>query len=118
MMIELDTIVGIAAFSLMLPAFVLQLLYDQNAALGAAGAYSASLAANSKLQGADASFTASNLTPSQAQEAIRALFGNEYVLDANASAADAGSLLAARTLVIDGRLYYAKVYRDEMPNDS
>ncbi len=117
-MIELDAIVGIAAFSLMLPVFVVQLLCNQNVTLGAAGAYSASLSANSKLQGADASFAAANLTLSQAQDALRALFGDEYVLYSNASAVGAGSPLASRILVISGRTYYIKVYRDESPSNS
>jgi hypothetical protein len=117
-MIELDTIVGIAAFSLMLPAFVLQLLYSQSGALGAAGAYSRSFVANSKLQGAAASFASSNLTLSQARAALNTLFGDEYMLDANASAAGVGDPLASRILVIEGRLYYVRVYQDEIPNNS
>lgn len=116
-MIELETIVGIAAFSLMLPAFVLQLLYNQSGALGAAEAYERSFAANSELQGAAASFASSNLTLVQAQAALHALFGNEYILDANASSAGTGSPLASRIIVVEGRQYYVKVYQDAMPNN-
>ncbi len=117
-MIELETIVGIAAFSLILPAFVLQLLCNQSSILNSVGAYSASLAANSKLQGADASFASTNLTLSQAQDAMHALFGNGYVLNATSSAEGTSNQLVSRILVIGNRPYYIRVYQYESTNSS
>lgn len=114
-MIELDTVVGIAAFSLMLPVLVVQLLYYQNGMSESTIAYAHLFVADSKLQVSAASFASSNLTLSQARAALHVLFGNAYELDANASSVDAGSRLAERILVIEGMPYYVKVYQNESP---
>ncbi len=117
-MIELDTLAGILAFSLALPVLVLQLLCSQYGNVSAAKAYASSFAANSRLQEVDAAFGSSNPTPDHAQETMRTLFGDAYTLSSNASAVDAGDVLASRMLVIGGTVYYAKVYRHEIANYS
>jgi len=110
-MIDIDTIIGIAAFSLILPVFVMQLMYNQKSALAAAEAASQSLEANSKLQESMASFASSNLTQGQAEEALRTEFGNDYAL--GTSAGRTGAALASRVAVIEGRQYYVEVNMDE-----
>lgn len=109
-MLSLDTLVGIAAFSLMLPAFVLQLLSMQNAEVRAADAYALALSANSRLQSVAVLSESGNLAPGQLEGALRALFGDSYaVWHQGQGGLPPESLFASRAFTVDGDIYYIGV---------